>query len=179
MPRRPRALQSADILRVQANRRRDQTRHTLTIQQNKRTRNSRKGLSAIPQSTPKGQRMCLITCVFESNCRSEEIRMAFFPAQAPRKRAGQTRNDAMARRARDTCEAEATGEPVSVRLTDASAKVLSQKLYSRPVARRGKSSLMVSLPPNQSRKAPDYQFSNKGGTSFFGYPSREEKTRIE
>jgi len=37
----------------------------------------------------------------------------------------------------EICEAEATGERVSVRLTDASAKALSQKLYSRPVVRRG------------------------------------------
>ena len=47
------------------------------IQQNKRTRNSRKGLSAIPQSTAKGQRRCLITCVFESNCRQKRFGWPF------------------------------------------------------------------------------------------------------
>jgi hypothetical protein len=42
VPRRSRALQSTNILFVQANRCRDHPRHTLTIQQNKQTRNDLK-----------------------------------------------------------------------------------------------------------------------------------------
>ena len=36
-------------------------------------------LSAIPQSSPKRGRMCLIACVFEDFCDWEEIRTVFFP----------------------------------------------------------------------------------------------------